>query len=69
MKRFEIITESDARVLDRGETVMLAPGPGFYATPSAGSKEVRIAYVLGIEPLKRAVQLLGLALSAYNQRN
>ena len=26
MKRFEIITESDARVLDRGETVMLAKG-------------------------------------------
>src|SRR3954470_12336789 len=26
MKRFEIITEADARVLDRGETVMLAKG-------------------------------------------
>jgi ribose 5-phosphate isomerase B len=26
MKRFEIITESDARVLERGETVMLAKG-------------------------------------------
>jgi ribose 5-phosphate isomerase B len=26
LKRFEIITESDARVLDRGETVMLAKG-------------------------------------------
>src|SRR6202521_3341292 len=26
MKRFEIITESDARVLERGETVMLVKG-------------------------------------------
>jgi aspartate aminotransferase len=48
-----------------GETVMLAPGPGFYATPGAGQREVRIAYVLGSEPLRRAVQLLGLALQAY----
>ena len=30
MKRFEIITESDARVLDRGETVMLALDSGLY---------------------------------------
>ncbi len=33
MKRFEIITESDARVLERGETVMLARGG--HVTPLA----------------------------------
>ena len=33
MKRFEIITESDARVLDRGETVLLARGG--HVTPLA----------------------------------
>ena len=33
MKRFEIITESDARVLPRGETVMLAKGG--HVTPLA----------------------------------
>jgi ribose 5-phosphate isomerase B len=33
MKRFEIITESDARVLERGETVMLAKGG--HVTPLA----------------------------------
>lgn len=49
----------------QGETVMLAPGPGFYATPGAGQQEVRIAYVLGVEPLRHAVQLLGRALQAY----
>ncbi len=51
-----------------GETVMLAPGPGFYATPGAGHDEVRIAYVLGEQPLRRAVELLGLALTQYNSR-
>lgn len=50
---------------DRGETVMLAPGPGFYRTSGSGQDEVRIAYVLGEEPLRRAVELLGLALQKY----
>ena len=51
-----------------GQTVMLAPGPGFYQTPGAGHDEVRIAYVLGEQPLRRAVELLGLALKAYPGR-
>jgi aspartate aminotransferase len=51
-----------------GETVMLAPGPGFYLTPGAGQSEVRIAYVLGEAPLRRAVDLLGRALQAYPGR-
>lgn len=50
---------------DCGETVMLAPGPGFYKTAQAGQNEVRIAYVLGEKPLLRAVELLGRALSQY----
>ncbi len=42
MKRFEIITESDARVLERGETVMLAKGG--HITPLAADtvKERRV---------------------------
>jgi len=51
-----------------GETVMLAPGPGFYRTPGAGRDEVRIAYVLAEKPLRRAVELLGIALSRYPGR-
>src|SRR5262249_6916960 len=51
-----------------GETVMLAPGPGFYRTPGSGRDEVRIAYVLGEKPLRRAVELLGLALKRYPNR-
>ena len=52
----------------QGETVMLAPGPGFYQTPGSGRDEVRIAYVLGEAPLRRAVQLLGHALEKYPGR-
>src|SRR5262252_4204577 len=46
MKRFDIITESDARVLPRGEPVLLARGG--HVTPLAQDtlKERRIAVVL-----------------------
>ena len=49
-----------------GETVMMAPGSGFYATPRMGRDEVRIAYALNIEDLKRAVVILEKALEAYS---
>lgn len=49
-----------------GETVMMAPGSGFYATPGMGRDEVRIAYALNIEDLKRSVLILEKALEAYN---
>ena len=49
-----------------GETIMMAPGNGFYATPGMGKDEVRIAYALNIEDLKRSVFILEKALEAYN---
>lgn len=49
-----------------GETIMMAPGSGFYATPGMGTNEVRIAYALNIEDLKRSVLILEKALEAYN---
>ena len=49
-----------------GETIMMAPGNGFYATPGMGRDEVRIAYALNIDDLKRAVVILEKALEAYN---
>ncbi len=48
-----------------GETVMIAPAAGFYATPGAGRDEARIAYVLQREHLERAVRILAAALPAY----
>jgi aspartate aminotransferase len=48
-----------------GETVMLAPADGFYATPGLGRDEVRVAYVLDCERLQRAMRIVGEALAAY----
>ena len=51
---------------DQGETMMYAPGRGFYATPGKGINEIRIAYVIAPEELSRAIELLGLGIQAYN---
>ena len=51
-----------------GETVMVAPASGFYSQPELGKKQVRIAYVLKSEDLKRSVELLKLALEKYNNK-
>ncbi|WP_273567762.1 pyridoxal phosphate-dependent aminotransferase [Maribacter halichondriae] len=47
------------------ETVMVAPAAGFYATPGLGKNQIRIAYVLDKESLKRAVNILKEALKSY----
>ena len=51
-----------------GETVMMAPASGFYTDPTKGRNEVRIAYVLKKEDLRRALFILGKALEAYPGR-
>ncbi len=51
-----------------GKTVMVAPGPGFYATPGLGRSEARIAYVLGEDKMRDAIQILGRALEEYGSR-
>jgi Aspartate/tyrosine/aromatic aminotransferase len=53
---------------DNGETVMAAPADGFYATEGLGNNEIRIAYVLEPDKLKRAIEILGKGLDAYNRR-
>jgi aspartate aminotransferase len=50
-----------------GETVMVAPAAGFYATEDLGKNQIRIAYVLEKELLIRAVAILGKALKTYKQ--
>lgn len=52
----------------QGETVMMAPASGFYATPGLGLNEARIAYVLEKESLKKAVKCLEEALKVYPGR-
>lgn len=52
----------------QGQTVMFAPGPGFYATPGAGANQVRIAYVLNQADLRAAMVVLQQALEVYPGR-
>lgn len=51
-----------------GQTVMLAPASGFYHTPGLGKNEVRIAYVLKISDLQKAIEVLAAALKVYPGR-
>lgn len=51
-----------------GQTVMLAPASGFYHTPGLGKNEVRIAYVLKISDLQKAMEVLSVALKVYPGR-
>ncbi len=47
------------------ETVMVAPMTGFYSNPELGKKQVRIAYVLKEDDLRRSVEILNDALQKY----
>ena len=49
-----------------GQTVMMAPGSGFYTNPEEGRNQVRMAYVLNKEDLGKALIVLAKALEAYN---
>jgi aspartate aminotransferase len=51
-----------------GESVVVAPGPGFYADPSQGTREIRLAAVLDADRIARAGVILKAALDAYPGR-
>jgi aspartate aminotransferase len=51
-----------------GSTVMMAPNSGFYATPGLGKQEVRMAYVLHLDEIQKAVQCIEAALQVYPGR-
>ncbi len=51
-----------------GETVFMAPASGFYTTPGMGKVEVRLAYLLEKEELRKAMLVLRKALEAYPGR-
>jgi aspartate aminotransferase len=48
-----------------GQTVMMAPATGFYATPGLGKNEVRLAYVLNTMDISHAMVCLEKALEVY----
>ncbi len=49
-------------------TVMVAPASGFYSDPAAGRRQVRLAYVLNIDELRGAMEVLERALKVYPGR-
>ena len=51
-----------------GESVVVAPGPGFYADPSQGRQEIRLAAVIHEDRIRRAIEILGEALAVYPGR-
>lgn len=50
------------------ETLMVAPAAGFYSTEGQGLNQVRIAYVLNLVSLKKAIKCLEEALKIYPGR-
>lgn len=52
----------------QNQTVMLAPATGFYGTSGLGKNEVRLAYVLNLESLDKAMDCLEEALKVYPGR-
>lgn len=52
-----------------GETVMLTPAAAFYNTPGEGRNQVRVAYVLEIPRLQRAMKVLEAGLEEYRKIN
>lgn len=52
----------------QGQTVMLAPGSGFYFNTDLGRQEVRIAYVLNLDDTRKAMECLRHGLEAYPGR-
>lgn len=48
-----------------GETVMVCPAEGFYATKGLGKSEIRLAYILNENDLKRAASILKQGIEKY----
>ncbi|MCH5174232.1 MAG: pyridoxal phosphate-dependent aminotransferase, partial [Bacteroidales bacterium] len=48
-----------------GQTVMITPAAAFYKTPGLGRDQARIAYVLEVPQLKKAMSVLATALETY----
>ncbi len=52
----------------KNQTVMIAPGSGFYTTSGLGKDQARLAYVLSVEKLIKSIEVLTEALNVYPGR-
>jgi len=50
-----------------GATVLVSPGSGFYATPGRGTTELRLAYVISMEQLSKALDILAHGVIEYRK--
>jgi len=57
---------SDFRI--DGETTMVAPAEGFYSTNGLGKNQIRLAYVLNKDDLKKAINIIREGLKVYPGR-
>ena len=53
---------------DNGDTLMFTPAESFYKTPHTGVNEIRMAYVINQDALKRSMELLAKGIEAYNNK-
>uniref|UniRef100_A0A7S4HMP5 Aminotransferase class I/classII large domain-containing protein n=1 Tax=Vannella robusta TaxID=1487602 RepID=A0A7S4HMP5_9EUKA len=50
-----------------GATVLVSPGSGFYTTPNCGTTELRLAYVINIDQLNKALDILSRGIVEYRK--
>lgn len=60
-----LVTEFRDHSSGRPESLVVAPGSGFYANPADGRDEIRLAAVKNADSVRRGVELLGKALAVY----
>lgn len=51
-----------------GETTMFAPAGGFFTDPEVGKSDMRIAYVLNADDLRKGINIIKEGIKAYNAR-
>lgn len=63
-----LITDFRDNSTGKPESIVVAPGPGFYADPREGRNEIRLAAVREEKSLAHAIAVLGRGLEAYKAR-
>ena len=62
-----LVTEFRDHSTGRPESLVVAPGPGFYANPADGRDVIRLAAVKNPAEVRRGVEILGAALAAFSR--
>ena len=62
-----LITDFRSHQQGKEESLVVAPGSGFYVDGIRGSTQIRLAAVLEPNKLRRAINILSEALDAYNR--